>query len=77
VPFVVTIEEHTVIGGLGSAVAEIVAEEGFAPPRRCIRIGLPDVFPDRYGSQVSLMARYGITADSVAEAVRNALSRLF
>jgi transketolase len=77
VPLVVTVEEHTLIGGLGSAVAEIVAEEGFAPPRRLIRIGLPDVFPDRYGSQASLMARYGITADSVVEAVRNALSRLF
>ena len=77
VPIVVSVEEHTVIGGLGSAVAEIIAEEGFAPPRRFMRIGLPDVFPDRYGSQASLMARYGITADSVVEAVRNALSPLF
>jgi transketolase len=72
VPIVVTVEEHTIIGGLGSAVAEVVAEESFEPAKRFRRIGIPDVFPDSYGSQASLMARYGITADAVAQAVRTA-----
>jgi transketolase len=62
VPIVVSIEEHTIVGGLGSAVAEIIAEAGFSSPKRFRRIGIPDVFPDEYGSQASLMARYDITA---------------
>jgi transketolase len=61
-PIIVTIEEHTLMGGLGSAVAEIIAEAGFNPSKRFKRIGIPDVFPDKYGSQASLMARYNITS---------------
>ncbi len=61
-PVIVTIEEHTLMGGLGSAVAEIIAEAGFNPSKRFKRIGIPDVFPDKYGSQASLMARYNITS---------------
>jgi transketolase len=76
VPAVVTIEEHTLMGGLGSAVAEIIADAGIAPPRRFTRIGIPDVFPEGYGSQASLMAACGITADAVAHAVRTALAVL-
>lgn len=70
VPVIVTIEEHTTIGGLGSAVAEIIAEAGFNPSKRFKRMGIPDVFPDQYGSQASLMARYGITAADLAATVR-------
>ena len=62
VPAVVAIEEHTIIGGLGSAVAEVIAEANFDQPKRFKRIGIPDVFPDQYGSQDSLMERYSITA---------------
>jgi len=69
VPVVVTVEEHTIIGGLGSAVAEIVAEAGFDPAKRFKRIGIPDVFPDEYGSQDSLMDRYSINTDSVISTV--------
>ena len=70
VAVVVSVEEHTVIGGLGSAVAETIAEANFDTPKRFRRIGLPDVFPDEYGSQASLMARYGLTADRIAETVQ-------
>jgi transketolase len=70
VPIVVTIEEHTIVGGLGSAVAEIIAEAGFNPAKRFKRLGIPDVFPDQYGSQASLMARYGITAEHLTAAVK-------
>jgi transketolase len=66
---IVSIEEHTVIGGLGSAVAELLAEADFDQPKRFKRIGIPDVFPDQYGSQASLMARYGITPEKVVETV--------
>jgi len=69
VPVIVTVEEHTILGGLGSAVAELIAEAGFSQPKRFRRIGIPDVFPDQYGSQASLMARYGITAARIAEVI--------
>lgn len=69
VPVIVTVEEHTVIGGLGSAVAELLAEADLDQPRRFRRIGIPDTFPDRYGSQATLMERYGITPDKVVETV--------
>ena len=72
VPAILTIEEHTLVGGLGSAVAEILAEANFNPAKRFKRIGIPDVFPDQYGSQAGLMKRYGITASAAAVAVLNA-----
>jgi transketolase len=75
VPIVVTIEEHTIVGGLGSAVAEIIAEAGFNPAKRFRRIGIPDVFPDEYGSQASLMARYDITAGNLAATIKELRSR--
>ena len=60
-PLIITVEEHTRIGGLGSAVAEVVAEAGFDPAKRFKRVGLPDAFPQWYGSQEELMERYAIT----------------
>lgn len=72
---IVTVEEHTVIGGLGSAVAEVLAEANFEKPKRFKRIGIPDVFPDKYGSQASLMAHYGITAEAITAEVRRLLGR--
>jgi transketolase len=70
VPAIVTVEEHSIIGGLGSAVAELLAEANFSAAKRFKRIGIPDCFPDQYGSQDSLLARYGITASNIAGAVR-------
>ena len=67
---VVTVEEHTLIGGLGSAVAEILAETDFSSPKHFKRIGIPDVFPDEYGSQASLMERYSISTEEVTSVVR-------
>jgi len=43
VPVIVSVEEHTVLGGLGSAVAEALAEANFDTPKRFKRMGLPDV----------------------------------
>ncbi len=74
VPAIVTIEEHTLVGGLGSAVAEILMDANLPRAKRFKRLGIPDVFPDKYGSQASLMAGFGLTAQGVADAV-TALSR--
>ena len=70
---VVTIEEHTILGGLGSAIAELIAEAGFSPSKKFKRIGIPDAFPDKYGSQDSLMERYSITSREVVSTVTRLL----
>lgn len=68
-PVIVTAEEHTIVGGLGSAVAEVLAEANFASAKRFKRLGIPDVFPDQYGSQDSLMAHYNITTETIRTTV--------
>lgn len=71
VPVVVSIEEHTIIGGLGSAVAELIAEANFDSAKKFKRIGIPDVFPDEYGSQDSLMERYSINQGGLVSIVKD------
>ena len=71
---VVTVEEHTIIGGLGSAVVEVIAEANFDKPKKFKRIGIPDVFPDKYGSQDSLMAHYGITTEMIVSVIKQLLA---
>src|SRR5579863_6730724 len=70
VPAIVTVEEHTIVGGLGSAIAELLAEANFTSPKRFKRIGIPDTFPDQYGSQDSLLARYDITATNIVHTIQ-------
>lgn len=72
---IVPIEENTVIGGLGSAVAEEIAEAGFSPGKKFKRIGIPDVFSDRYGSQANLMDYHHINTDAAVATVRALLGR--
>jgi len=71
VPVIVTIEEHSIVGGLGSAVAEIILEANFERPKRFKRIGIPDVFPDEYGSQASLLEKYSITEKHLVSTILN------
>jgi transketolase len=59
----VTVEEHSVIGGLGSAVAEVLAEHYPAPLER---VGVQDQF-GQSGSPEELLRHYGLTAEHVAE----------
>ncbi len=66
---VVTTEEHTIIGGLGSAVAEILGEHRPAPLRRH---GLMDVYGES-GSNEALLEKYGLTPRHVANVVRELL----
>lgn len=66
---VVTIEEHTVLGGLGAAVAEVLLENN-AIPGFFHRIGLRDRFSSVVGSQDYLRRYFGLTAEAIAEKVR-------
>ena len=66
---IVTAEEHSVIGGLGSAVAETVCKEA---PCRMAMVGVQDVF-GQSGKPGELMEQYGLTAADIAKAVKNCL----
>jgi len=80
VRLVVTVEEHTLVGGLGSAVLEMLADlndGGRIPPIK--RFGLPDAFSNHYGSQDELIEMFGLTpeklANSIAAVFRNIASQ--
>lgn len=63
---VITVEEHSIIGGLGSAVAECLSEECPTPLRR---IGTRDVF-GQSGEAEELLVKYGLTADNIVAAAK-------
>jgi len=67
----VTAEEHSIIGGLGSAVAEVVGE---ALPVPLARVGLQDCFTET-GGYDELLARYGLDAAHIITAARQVLRR--
>ena len=77
----VTVEEGTKIGGLGSAITDAIASkhhfrasvgEG-APGPPILRLGIPDVFPKGYGTREELWEQCGLMPAQIAEAVRRAL----
>ncbi len=66
---IVTVEEHTVIGGLGSAVSDVVAAK--APAKVC-KIGIQDVFGES-GPAVDLLHKYGLDAEGIYGSVKEFL----
>ena len=66
---VAVVEEHSRIGGLGSAVAEWSAAQETRTKARLLSIGTPDVFLPETGSQKYLRKRFGLTPDAIAETV--------
>jgi transketolase len=69
---IVSVEEHTIVGGLGSAVAEALAEEGVGA--RLARVGLRDEFAHAVGSREYLLERYGLNAASIADRAESSLT---
>ena len=63
---VVTVEEHSVIGGLGSAVCDALSEKA---PTKTLKIGINDVFGES-GPAAELVKKYGLDADSIYEKVK-------
>lgn len=61
----VTCEEHSVIGGLGSAVAEVLSQKA---PRKIAMVGIKDTFGES-GTPASLLEKYGLTAEEIVKAV--------
>ncbi|MBV8196397.1 MAG: 1-deoxy-D-xylulose-5-phosphate synthase [Candidatus Dormibacteraeota bacterium] len=62
---VLTVEDGTAVGGLGSAVCELLEEQGVTAPVR--RLGLPDRFIE-HGTQAALLSQFGLDADGVVRA---------
>lgn len=70
--FVVTVENHSVIGGLGSAVCEVLSEN---KPTRVFRIGINDEF-GQSGDQRKLMEFYGLTSEKLAQKIEEKLKEI-
>ncbi len=64
---IVTMEEHLLAGGFGSAVLEVIADKTPKPSAQIIRFGIPDQFARNYGSQDELLDFYGLNAKNVAD----------
>lgn len=64
---VVTVEEHSVIGGLGSAICEVLSQE---LPTKTKLIGINDTF-GQSGTPSALLEHYGLTADNIVETVKS------
>jgi transketolase len=69
---VLTVEEHWREGGLGSAVAEVLAERR-SPP--LVRLGIPDLYVSAVGSQEELLDSFGLSAGGIARAALQAKTR--
>lgn len=68
---VVTCEEHSIIGGLGSAVAEVLVEHCPVPAQR---VGLMDTFGES-GTPDALLEKYGLTVDHIVVAAKQVIAR--
>ena len=64
---IVTVENHTILGGLGSAVAEVLCDAGIGLPFR--RVGVEDCFAEG-GSTPYLFRKFGLDSAAVATAAR-------
>lgn len=65
---IVTIEEHNIVGGFGSAVSEVLTEIGVGT--RLLRVGLNDEYCSKVGSQSYLRKEFGLTGSQICELVR-------
>jgi len=72
---VITVEEHALIGGFGSAILEFCSDQMPDQASKISRIGIPDRFAEQYGSQNSLLAHWGISVDELCNAMRKQILR--
>lgn len=64
---VVTVEEHSVIGGLGSAICDVLSAQA---PTRVLKIGINDTYGES-GPAAELIKKYGLDADSIYKKIRS------
>jgi transketolase len=66
-PLIVTVEDHTLPAGFGSAVAETIVDHGL--PASMLRLGIPDCFAPVVGSREYLLERYGLSPEGIVESI--------
>ena len=72
VDFIVTVEEHSIIGGIGSAVSEVIAQ--CQHNSQLLMIGIPDVIVTQIGKRDYLLKHYNMDAKSIANRVSSLMS---
>ncbi len=70
---VVSLEEHSVLGGLGSAVADVLADQSPGSHVSLLRLGIPDTFPTGVRRRDRLLREYGLDPAGVAQSVATRL----
>lgn len=70
---IVTCEEHSIIGGLGGAVSEVLAKAGLEVPTEMV--GMQDCFGES-GPYAAILKKYGLDSDSIVAAAKKAVSRI-
>jgi len=69
-----TLEEHSIVGGLGSAVAEYLAEAD-CPKIVFKRLGVPSLFSPHIGSQEYMLAQHGLSCEAAAQTIQSTLEK--
>lgn len=69
---IITVEEHNIIGGLGGAVAETIAEAGLGI--KFVRMGIPDIY-STIGQPDDLYQRYGLDQDGIYRTIKSVLGK--
>lgn len=69
---IITIEEHNIFGGLGSAVAEIIAESGQNTTLK--RMGIPDIYVG-VGSREDLLSKHGLNVEAIIQNIQDGLKK--
>lgn len=70
---IATVEEHNIVGGFGSAVAEVIS--GLRSHGKLLRIGLNDTYSSLVGNQKYLRAQFGLDAEGIAAAILGEVSK--
>lgn len=70
--YIVSIEEHNVIGGLGSMLSSVITDEGLAI--KLLKVGIPDTFVSCVGDQDYLRGIYGLTAQDITDKILKSLN---
>ncbi len=71
---IITVEEHSVIGGLGGAVAGVLCESGINLP--FMSLGIPSEFPEKVGDQDWFLSKYGLDKKGIVNSIMKLLNKV-
>jgi transketolase len=74
---IITVEEHSRIGGLGSAILEFCSDNLPGELHKIKRIGLPDYFAKKYGTQEDLLEHFSISSDSLYNEMKSFQNKIY